>query len=395
MQQVNNNSNSLGILALLDRIQQGVTLPETGKTETSFDQMLNDRVNNSNKQEGPKPQTQDKPTQKPSEEQPAVSQEPQKPQDMEQAQQTALTWAAMSMVQAPVVPVEETVQTAENAGQTLVLDMNAVAAQPVVTVPGTQVTGETQTQTLPLEQAQAQVAGEAVVNQETVSNQQSEVPVQQSQAQPVETTVQTVQGQEKSQMENQAQTGQENTSLDQNVEVKENVAPTSHQIFSDVESIPVKVSDVSAQDSSSETPTVENQVYQGVKEAVQQGDSKLTLQLTPENLGAVTVELTRGADGALRVVLSAERLQTQGLLEKHMSGLQTLLANNSQEPVQIEVQRQQEAQPYNNHSYDGSSGNGKGGYQQQEQNQQQQRQQGNDFLQQLRLGLVPMDVVNV
>ena len=196
-------------------------------------------------------------------------------------------------------------------------------------------------------------------------------------------------------MENQAQTGQENTSLDQNVEVKENVAPTSHQIFSDVESIPVKVSDVSAQDSSSETPTVENQVYQGVKEAVQQGDSKLTLQLTPENLGAVTVELTRGADGALRVVLSAERLQTQGLLEKHMSGLQTLLANNSQEPVQIEVQRQQEAQPYNNHSYDGSSGNGKGGYQQQGQNQQQQRQQGNDFLQQLRLGLVPMDVVNV
>ena len=80
--------------------------------------------------------------------------------------------------------------------------------------------------------------------------------------------MQTVQGQEKSQMENQAQTGQENTSLDQNVEVKENVAPTSHQIFSDVESIPVKVSDVSAQDSSSETPTVENQVYQGVKEAV-------------------------------------------------------------------------------------------------------------------------------
>ena len=116
----------------------------------------------------------------------------------------------------------------------------------------------------------------------------------------------------------------------------------------------------------------------------------MQLQLNPEYLGHVTVELTRSAEGALSVVLHAERLQTQGLLEKHMGGLQELLSANGREDVVVEVQRQQESQQSANFDYNGSSGNGKQGQPQQEQ-QQRQPQHTENFLQQLRLGLVPLE----
>jgi hypothetical protein len=73
-----------------------------------------------------------------------------------------------------------------------------------------------------------------------------------------------------------------------------------------------------------------------------------------------------------------------------MGNLQELLGAQGQKDVQIQVARQQESQQ-SDPSYDGRNGaqNGQSG-QQQEQRQQQARQD-QDFLQQLRLGLIPLD----
>lgn len=386
MQQVNNNA--MGILALLSQIQQGTSLPTQEQPGTSFDQLMEDRVNASRNDGNQKPQAQEKPQQDSSTQDTEAPEATEKPQKEDQTQQqTALTWAAMSITQAPVVFAEDAQPAAEGQGFSQVMDLGAV--QQTVTAPAVETAVEPQT--APLAQGQAQEAVGTPVTQQSVSTEPQQVPVQQAEAQPVQATAQSSESQSQSQLEGQSQSGKETNSADVTVEVSEGAAQASQPVFSQVESIPVKVSDVPAGENSGETPTVETQVFQGVEDAVKQGDSKVTLQLTPEHLGSVTVELTRGTDGALHVVLTAERMQTQNLLEKHMSGLQSLLANNTQEPVEIQVQRQQESQAYDSHNYDGSSGNGKNGYQQQEQNQQQRQQQGNDFLQQLRLGLIPLE----
>lgn len=390
MQQVNNN-NTMGILALLSQIQQGTSLPVQEKPETSFDQLMEDRVNASRNDGDQKPQAQEKPQQDPSTEDTQAPETAEKPEKDDQAQQTALTWAAMSIVQTPAVLVENAQPVTEGQQAAQILDLGAV--QQSVTAPAVDTTAGAQT--LPLVQGQAQETAGTQVTDQTVMAQPQQTTVQQGETQPVQATVQSAESQSQSQLENQPQTGKDSASADVTVEVSEGAAQASQPVFSQVDSIPVKVSDVPAEESSGETPSVETQVFHGVEDAVKQGDSKVTLQLTPENLGSVTVELTRGTDGALHVVLTAERMQTQNLLEKHMAGLQSMLANNSQEPVEIQVQRQQESQAYDSHNYDGSSGNGKEGYQQQDQNQQRQRQQGSDFLQQLRLGLIPMDATIV
>jgi flagellar hook-length control protein FliK len=111
------------------------------------------------------------------------------------------------------------------------------------------------------------------------------------------------------------------------------------------------------------------------------------LQLTPENLGRVQVEIVLGENGALRVAIHAENLNTQNLLRQDASSLQNVLGRNTQQEVIVDVPRQEEAQQQN--LYDDR----------QEQQQQQERQQNSrsetrtsdqDFLDQLRLGLISL-----
>ena len=96
--------------------------------------------------------------------------------------------------------------------------------------------------------------------------------------------------------------------------------------------------------------------------------------------------MTTGEDGKLVVVLHAENRDTQNLLSKDMSRLAELLGRESQQEVRVEVPRQEESQRQDLYE------------QQQEQQRQRQQEQrrrretgGEDFLQQLRLGLIPMD----
>ena len=161
------------------------------------------------------------------------------------------------------------------------------------------------------------------------------------------------------------------------------------QIFRDVEAVPVKVGEAPAAEEP-EAPDVARQVLPQLTQALEKGESMVRVQLNPDSLGVVTVEISQSADGILRVALSAHSSETRSLLERHASDLQGLLAGRTQDTVQVEVQRQQESQQnQNQHPYDGHNGQDQSGRQQ----EQQQRRQGSghsqDFIQQLRLGLVP------
>lgn len=166
------------------------------------------------------------------------------------------------------------------------------------------------------------------------------------------------------------------------------------QIFQDVEAAPVKVGEAYDVQQVQE-PDVARQIDAQLAQALQKGESVVRIQLTPERLGSVTVEISQSADGILRVALSAHSAETRGLLERHAGDLQGMLSSRGQE-VQVDVQRQQESQQgqnqqnqQNQQNYEGHNGHAQDGQERRRQHQEHTSPQ--DFMQQLRLGLIPVD----
>lgn len=175
---------------------------------------------------------------------------------------------------------------------------------------------------------------------------------------------------------------------DQTVEVLD-VEQAPQQLFHDVKAAPIKVGEVYTEQPVDES-NVLNQVDAQLAQALQTGETMVRIQLTPENLGEVTVEITQTADGALRIALSAHNDSTRGLLERHAGDLQGMLSNRAEQSVEVSVQRQQESQQNQNqqHSYDGHNGHAQDG---QERRQRREHTSSQDFMQQLRLGLISDD----
>jgi flagellar hook-length control protein FliK len=171
----------------------------------------------------------------------------------------------------------------------------------------------------------------------------------------------------------------------QNGNAAEQADGAERSVFGNVETAPVKVSEIAKPQAADQPKSVGAQVEEPVTKAIQQGETRVELQLEPAHLGKVTVELTQREDGTIHVALYAENGQTRGLLEKDMSGLQQLLNRNTQQEVQVEVPRYQENQQQDLRD----------GHQQENQHRQQQQQRhhdsGEDFLSRLRLGLIPME----
>ena len=151
-------------------------------------------------------------------------------------------------------------------------------------------------------------------------------------------------------------------------------APAETSVFGEVEVAPVKVGEAPKAEKP-EMP-VEEQIAPKLTEALQKGETRV--EVTWKEDGGLE-------DGGLVVQLHAENHRTQGLLEKSVSGLEALLSRENQQEVRVEVPRQQESQQQN--FYDGRQGHG--GQRQQEHRQGRQANSGEDFLQQLRLGLIP------
>lgn len=161
-------------------------------------------------------------------------------------------------------------------------------------------------------------------------------------------------------------------------------------VFRDIKAVPVKVGEVYQAE-----PTVENGVElkdlgDTLTQAIDRGENRLELQLQPAELGRIRVEMRWSDEGALHVILHAESTRTQNLLEKDMAGLQTLLGRETQQEVKVELPREQEAPRQN---FDDGRQNGGQQHHQQEQ-RQSSRHSGQDFLHQLRLGLIPAEEVS-
>ena len=276
--------------------------------------------------------------------------------------------AAMAVMQNPVVPVEQ-VTAPEEMAETAVADVSNVEIV-------------TETADVPVTAAPVTAEAAEIVPEEGAEEAVEQLP--QEQAKPVEAQPQTAEdtGME---LEVKATTGETSgagqETGDQDTP-EEGMAEAP--VFRDVREIPVKVGEAPVAE---ETP-VEDQIAPKLAEALDAGDTRVEIQLAPESLGKVTVEVTLREDGTLHVALHAESSQTRGLLERSADNLMAMLGRDARQEVQVEVPRQQESQQQNFYD-DGRQGRG-----QQEHGQQERRQEqrsGEDFLHQLRLGLVPGD----
>lgn len=163
----------------------------------------------------------------------------------------------------------------------------------------------------------------------------------------------------------------------------------SQRVFRDVEAVPVKVGEAESAEPANEADVV-RQVDVLVSQAIQNGESTVTVRLNPENLGEVTVEVSMKADGVLNVAISAHNDDTRALLERHAANLQEMVSSRTQQSVEVNVQRQQESQQnQNQQNYDGHNGHAQDG--QERRQRRQQHTSPENFMQQLRLGLIPTD----
>lgn len=163
----------------------------------------------------------------------------------------------------------------------------------------------------------------------------------------------------------------------------------SQRIFHDVEAAPVKVGEAESVEQTNEADVVQ-QVNDQIGQLIQSGESTVTVRLNPENLGEVTVQVSMKSDGVLNVAISARNDDTRALLERHAANLQEMVSSRTQQSVEVNVQRQQESQQnQNQQSYDGHNGHAQDG--QERRRRQHEQTNPQDFMQQLRLGLIPTD----
>ncbi len=153
----------------------------------------------------------------------------------------------------------------------------------------------------------------------------------------------------------------------------------SKPVFAQTEHMPVKVGQTPVLQSNQ--PDFPQQLTQHIQSASQTGQDTLILQLTPAHLGQVTVAMTHSENGTLQIVLHTSNETAQNLLREHAGELGSLLRQSNQTPVSVEVpQAQTDAFREQQEQQKGQGQN---------QQQQQAEQEQEDFLDQLRLGLIP------
>lgn len=313
-------------------------------------------------------------TEKPSETQDVPAEGVAKPVQNDPELEKQMVLAAMAMLQNPVVPVEE-VMVPEGAA--VVETIGAVESVETVEILPVEV--ETPAVEIPLDAEPETV--ETVETLEVPDMPQEETEAVEAGVTPIKAPEAPEESDGAKELNVEVQTREDaKPETDETVEVQEGMA--ERPVFEDVREVPVKVGEAPAAEKPSEP--VEVQVGKQLETTLAKGETKVEIQLTPDSLGKIRVEVTLREDGGLLVQLHAENSRTQGILEKNLAGLESLLGRSSQQEVQVEVPRHQESQQQN--LFD---------QQQKEQQQQQQQQQrrehpqnSEDFLQQLRLGLI-------
>ncbi len=267
-----------------------------------------------------------------------------------------------------------------------VVEAAPAAQQAVVTGPAAQQAAVQSTDAAPQQKSELPMNREMTAHSDTAAAQPKNAPVSEISYTAPTANAQPAQGEAEAKT-NTAQKFDLPVTVEQTTETAQNetVLTTAQRLFSNVEAAPVKVADAPVVDTAA--PQMEADLSKLVADAANAGKESITIRLAPETLGEIELRLTRGADGALQVVMTTTSERTQALLEKHAAGLQTLLGANTRGEVEIEVTTRQEAQQ---HSFERDAQH-HGGQEQKHQQHQQQKRSGEDFLQQLRLGLLSLD----
>lgn len=279
--------------------------------------------------------------------------------------------AAMAMMQTPVVPAEQAAMPEEVPAEAIADEIAPLAAETLLNPEEKRLAPETETLEAPLAEGGNEAARQAEELPQTIEA--PEAP-QNTEERTVEVKVETGRA--------EAPDAEETPDTAETPEMQD--AEMETQVFEDVKAVPVKVGEAPKAPETEEP--VEKQIAPKLTEALRNGETRVELQLTPENLGKVTVEMTWSKDGGLVVQLHAENRSTQELLGKNTAGLEQLLGREAQQEVRVEVPRQEESQRQDLYEQQQER-------HQRRQQEQRQRQQagGEDFLQQLRLGLIPLD----
>lgn len=199
-------------------------------------------------------------------------------------------------------------------------------------------------------------------------------------------------GQHMEQPEGQSEQSGKQPGTDQKMDVEVTQLQTGgdQKLFQGTEAAPVKVGDGAVLDTTSEQ--FDARLSRTIRSIADQGMQKIELKLTPEHLGNVVVELTRSEGSALHVVLRAESEHTANLLREHLGTLGSMLQNGSQQEVRIEVAHPQESgRSWQQTDQNGGGQNG----QPQEQHRDPKREESENFLHQLKLGLLEQETAPV
>lgn len=162
------------------------------------------------------------------------------------------------------------------------------------------------------------------------------------------------------------------------------------QIFHDVKATPVKVGET-YQAVDTQEPEMDGKLAATILESLENGAESIQIQLAPANLGALTIQMTRDVSGALQVVLHASNPRAAAILGQHLDGLHTALQTyGNNQPVHVEVQRNNESQEQ--HMFQQANPDGHGQRQNREQEKaREDEESGEDFMQKLRLGLTALE----
>ncbi len=87
-----------------------------------------------------------------------------------------------------------------------------------------------------------------------------------------------------------------------------------------------------------------------------EGGTEYKVTLTPEDLGTITVKMTKAVDGSVTVSITADNAKTQRILEEHSALIQTNLKNNGIELESWQTVNESQREPYAE-DYNGSSRN--------------------------------------
>lgn len=344
----------------------------------SFQDMMSQKQEavSSNKTNSNNQQTQSKPTQNDK-----VQQTEQTPQENVTEVSDDVRQALTAMLFQPYVVQDVAVQqpAQENVDNMVVSAMptvDAAVTQTVQTAVAAETTVPTAQPTVQVPQQmaaeQAQPTSEVVVPQEGVQQQGLQDAASHTEQQP---NADTAAGQKLVEANQQEQD-------DQPVVMTQQEQP----LFRDVETVPVKVGEA--------TPTVdvnapdmEKQLADTIKANLSTVGDKVRIQLQPENLGHITIELAQHGS-KLGLVIYADSAKTTSLLAQHAGNLGALLEDRTGQTVHIQVQQQEPEQP----QYDGHNQQNR---QQQEQQShpQQSKAEQDSFLGQLRLGLYQLDTI--